>query len=385
MERRSCKLLVPIVEESGVYIARGSGSISGKLEVQIDRDNEPPTRVKARQAVIIATGSEPIIPDISGLENCDCWTPRDATSAQIVPRHLLIMGAGAVDSEMATAYSSFGARVTLISSSAEILSCVDPEAGCLVRQSLESKGVVVKTGTRVVQVKRLDDGSVTATLSSGEEISGSELLIAVGRRDRHKMLNLESVGAKANERWVDVEDSLTVKMDDAGWLYAVGDANGRALLTHTSKYHGRIVATAIVARSEGASVAGTDWIACCASADKFAVPQTISTDPPIASVGHTRASAKAATVVFQEITAPFLTLGAKIASDKTTEGWAQWIVDSQNRLVGATLVGKGASEVLHGSTVAVVGGIDLKRLVHAIPSLPTISEVYLNLIDAAGF
>lgn len=115
------------------------------------------------------------------------------------------------------------------------------------------------------------------------------------------------------------------------------------------------------------------------------MPQVIFTDPPVASVGLTLASAKEKNIIVREINAPFLSLGGRIASDKAVEGWAQWLVDSQDRLVGATFVGHGAGEQLHASTVAVVGALHLDQLVHAIPSFPTLSEVYLNLIDAAGF
>lgn len=378
-------LLVPMVEGAGVVIARGAGSLSGKKTVKIAASGGDAVEVQAKLAVILGLGSVPSFPNIRGLSESNIWTPRDATSAQKVPEHLIVIGAGAVGTEMATAYASLGSKVSLISRSKEILPAVDVEAGKIVREALQSRGVDVRLGAQVVKVQRESDDRVAVELSTGEQIEGSEILLAAGRKGVHDRIGLHAVGAQANGSFVQVAEDLSVRTnDDEPWLYAAGDMNGRALLTHTSKYHGRIVSNAIKARKRGETLHDDAYAPYNASADHHASPQVVFTDPPVSSVGLTRAHAAKQGMNVHEITAPFLSLGGRIASDSAVEGWAQWLVDKNNRLVGATFVGDGAADVLHASTVAVVGGLTLDRLCHAIPSFPTVSEVYLNLMDAAG-
>lgn len=168
------------------------------------------------------------------------------------------MGAGAVGTEMATVYSSFGAKVTLISASLEILPAVDRHAGSIVRRALQSRGVLIIVGVRVTAVQRQTDDNLCVELSNGRKIHGSELLLPAGRKGKHDELNLQSVRVQISGKWIPVDDALGFQTVDGNWLYAVGDVNERALLTHTSKYHGRIVANAIIARSEGAEDARTD-------------------------------------------------------------------------------------------------------------------------------
>jgi pyruvate/2-oxoglutarate dehydrogenase complex dihydrolipoamide dehydrogenase (E3) component len=377
-------LLVPMVESTGVQIVRGEAKIVGEKRVEVLSQEGARKEFEAKVAVIINSGSEPVVPKIPGLREANPWTPRDATSSNYAPDHLIVIGAGAVGSEMATAYASFGSKVSLISGSEEILPAVDPEAGRIVRETMESRGISVKTGVRVVEVVSEGAKSVTAVLSNGDRIEGTEILVAAGRKGIVEDLGLESVGIKTARGFVPVNDDLSVSNAHTPWLYATGDVNGRALLTHISKYHGRIAANAIIAGLKDGNVAENDRSANTATSDKLGTPQVIFTSPPVASVGLTRSKAKANGVKVREITAPFLTLGGRIHGDNA-EGWAQWVVDDGNRLVGATFVGEGAADQIHASTVAIVGGLTLDKLVHAIPSFPTMSEVYLNLIDAAGY
>lgn len=378
-------LLVPMVEGAGVVIARGVGSLNGKKRVKIVPATGDAVEVQADLAVILGLGSVAAIPNIPGLKESNPWTPRDATSAQKVPEHLIVIGAGAVGTEMATAYATLGGKVSLISRSKEILPAVDVEAGRVVREALQAKGVDVKLGAEVVKVQRESADRVSVILSTGEQLQGSEVLIATGRKGVHDRVGLQTVGAQTKGNFIPVAEDLSVTTnDDETWLYAAGDMNGRALLTHVSKYHGRIVSSAIKARKRGETLQSDAYTPYNASADHAATTQVIFTDPPVSSVGLTRARAVKRGLKVREITAPFISLGGRIASDSAIEGWAQWLVDENNRLVGATFVGDGAADVLHASTVAVVGGVTLDRLSHAIPSFPTVSEVYLNLIDAAG-
>jgi pyruvate/2-oxoglutarate dehydrogenase complex dihydrolipoamide dehydrogenase (E3) component len=381
--------LIPIVEKSGTDIVRGIGKIIGEKKVAVEKGDER-IELEARHAVAICTGSEPIIPNVPGLAEAKPWGPREATSSSIVPKHLIILGGGVVGSEMATAYSSYGAQVTIVHQSTELLPRLDPEAGRLVRESLASHGVTTLLSTSIVSVQRqIPGGPVTVQLSSGESISGSEILVAAGRRPITQQVGLESIGLKSfvdSGHSLPVDESLLVTGVPGNWLYAAGDVNGRALLTHTSKYHGRIAANAIIARAKGVFPSHpTKFDSVSATADLVAVPQVIFTSPTVASVGLTRTAAHREGRAVREVTAPAATLGAILHADGYAAGWAQWIIDARSGvLLGATIVGQDAAELLHASTVAIVGGLKIEQLVHAIPPFPTMSEVYLNLIDAAG-
>lgn len=372
-------LLIPMVESAGVFMARGVGSVAGERKVRITPSNgSPPVIVEALRAVILATGSEPLYPNIKRLSEADPWTPRDATSSSTVPEHLIVVGAGAVGTEMAFAYASFGSKITLIGGGEEIVPSVDPRAGAIVRKALVALGATVKTGSRVVEVSRKDE-VVMVKLADGDVFTGTEILLAAGRKPKTQMLNLESAGVSLDQKgYIPVHDNLMVVGTD--WLYAGGDVVNRGRLTHTSKYHARIMSNAILTDNK----IGEDWSPTNATADRLALPQVIFTHPPLASVGLSMKAAAARNIKVREITAPFASLGSRIASDKAVDGWAQWLVDDHNVLVGATFVGLGADEQLHASTVAVVGGLTLERLAHAIPSFPSLSEVYVNLLDAAG-
>lgn len=380
------ELLVPMVEDSGVHICRGMGSLCGERNVSITDGSGHSVEIEARLAVVCATGSEPIVPRIPGIEHIKYWTPRDATSSNFVPKQLIILGAGAVGVEMATAYASFGSKVTLLSASPEILPMVDEEAGEIVRASLQDSGVTIKTGCRVTALEAGADDTVVAVLENSERIEAINILIAAGRQGVVQGIGIELFQDEPLGRYISVDEHLTVKSTrlPGNWLYAVGDVNGRSLSTQSSKYHGRIVADVILARSKGAEPTGGGLTAYTALNDEIASPRVIFTSPAISSVGFTRKSAAAASKSVREITAPFVTLGGIISRDKAEAGWAQWLVDDDDRLVGATFVGHGAADVLHASTVAIMGGLRLKQLAHAVPSFLTSSEVYLNLIDAAG-
>lgn len=379
-------LLVPIVESSGAHLVRGTGTLVGVKKVEVKSWNGETVELEAVHAVVLCTGSHPVMPDVPGLREADPWFPRDATSASKVPEHLVILGAGAVGCEMATAYSSFGARVTLITTSKEILPKIDPEAGKIVRERLSSRDVQFYLSTKVVRITREAANRVKIELSNGEVISASEILVAAGRKASTSGLGLDIFGLSTDGSPIPVDESLCVETVPNRWLYAAGDINGRSPLTHMCKYHGRIVSQAIVAAVKGTPKPHKDWDNASAIADHAAIPQVVFTDPIVASVGLTRTTAEAANKSVREITAPVKTVGAMIHADGYQDGWAEWIVEStSHKLLGATFVGNDVTDLLHASTVAIIGGMRLEQLAHAVPSFPTLSEVYLNLLEAAGF
>jgi pyruvate/2-oxoglutarate dehydrogenase complex dihydrolipoamide dehydrogenase (E3) component len=349
------------------------------------------TTIVAKRAVAVCTGSAPLLPDIPGLAEADPWTSRDATSVQELPASLAIIGGGVVAVEMATAYAGFGVEVTVMSRSA-LLGKNEPFAGELVQQSLEDLGAKVLIGVSPVRVTR-DDDTVTIELDDAGRVTAEEVLVATGRVPQTHDLGLENVGLTPGD-WLKVDDSMRVLdtdgavLDDAGedaWLYAVGDVTHRALLTHQGKYDARIAGDAIAARAKGRTLSLTPWSTYAATADHAAVPQVTFTDPEVASVGLSSAEAEKAgirtRVVDYDISG---VAGATIASDSYV-GKARMVVDEDRKvLVGATFVGLDVGELLHSATIAIVGEVTIDRLWHAVPSYPTLSEVWLRLLETYG-
>jgi pyruvate/2-oxoglutarate dehydrogenase complex dihydrolipoamide dehydrogenase (E3) component len=380
------QILVPMVEKSGAHLVRGTGRLTGVKKVEVKAPDGQTVELEALHAVVLCTGSHPLMPDVPGLKETNPWGPREATSASKVPGHLVILGAGAVGCEMATAFSSFGSRVTMITNSDEILPKIDPEGGKLVRESLVARGVQFYLSTKAVRASRKAINSVEVELPNGEIISGTEILIATGRKANTAGIGLEMFGLPTDSSAIPVDESLCVDSVPNRWLYAAGDINGRSPLTHMCKYHSRIASQAIITAARGTHKSRRDWDEISATADHAAIPQVIFTDPVVASVGLTRTAAQLTGRSVREITAPVWTVGAMIHADGYRNGWAQWIVDgTSNKLLGATFVGEGVTDLLHASTVAIVGGMTLEQLAHAVPSFPALSEVYLNLLEAAGY
>lgn len=367
-------------------MVRGFGKLVGEKKVQVTSHHGESVQLEAKLAVVLCTGSSPVMPDIPGLKEADPWQPRDATSSSTVPKHLIVMGGGVAGAESATACSAFGSKVTVICTCPEILPRIDPEAGKVVREALEKKGVSVLLNTAVTKVERRASDKLVLELSNGDRLEGTELLVAAGRQANLEGLGLDSVGTIAEGRFLPVDEHLRVKGVSGRWLYAAGDLNGRSLLTHTSKYHAAVATNAILADSKGEGDNGSEseYSGTSATADRYAVPQVIFTDPVVASVGLTRATASSRGIKVREITSTMAAPGYNIHSDEPSNSWCQWLVDEQNCLVGATFVGTDAAELLHASTVAIVGRVPLGRLMHAIPSFPTLSWAYYNLMDAAG-
>lgn len=380
------KLLVPAILNTGTDLLRGTGKLVGEKQVEVTSRDGKVVILTARHAVAICTGSVPIIPDIKGLQDAKPWTPRNATSSSRVPGHLVILGGGAVGCEMATAYRSLGAEITLITSGVEILPKIDQKAARIVRSALEGRRVRVLRETSVTEVERKADGKIVIQTSTGSSLIASEILVATGRKPRTEGCGLETFGIPVNGYFVEVDESLRIKAVAGNWLYAVGDINGRATLTHSAKYQARIAANSILLHAKRQQeMVETAWAATSATADHLATPQVVFTQPAVASVGLTQASAKLANKAVRIIEASAASVGALLHNEAFGEAWAQWIVEEQTgKLLGMTIVGTDVTELLHPATVAIVGGMKLDQLRHAIPCFPTMSEVYLNLAAAAG-
>lgn len=364
---------------AGIDLVRGHARIAGERTVAVTASDGTVRMLRARHAVAVCTGSDPAMPDIPGLAAAKPWTSREATSAQRVPDRLAIVGGGVVAVEMATAYASLGAAVTVIARSG-LLGGFEPFAAELVADGLREAGVDVRTHTATTEVSRDQDGTVTVMTDSGAVIA-DEVLVATGRVPRAEGVDVESVGLSSGE-WLPVDDTMRVRGVD--WLYAVGDANGRAFLTHQGKYQARIAGDVISARARGDDVDDSAWGRHAATADRTAVPQVVFGEPEVATVGLTAAAAHEAGRVVAVVDHEIGEVAGATVREDGYRGRARLVLDVSERVVlGATFVGPDLSDLLQSATMAVVGRLTVAQLWHAVPAYPTVSEIWLRLLEKA--
>jgi len=358
--------MVPWLEQRDVAIVRAPARLDGERRVRAGDDT-----LVARKAVVVATGSSPLIPPVDGLPEAEPWTNRDATTSKEAPGRLAILGGGVVGVEMAQAYASLGSDVTLIERADRLIAREEPFAADDVEQSLRDEGVDVRLGVSATAV-RAERGEVTLELDDGGPVRADQLLVAIGRRLNTDDIGLDTVGLEPGKP-IEVDDSMRAN----DWLYAIGDVNGRALLTHMGKYQARIAADVILGYPSG----------CVASnADGSRSPRVIFTDPHVAAVGYTLDAARQDGLNVRAVdVATQGNAGASFYGRDDSRGTARLVVDDDRGvIVGATFTGPEIAEFLQAATIAVVGEVPLDRLFHAVPAFPTRSEVWLYLLEALG-
>ena len=367
----------------GATLVRGHGRLDGPRRVAVSTPGGEQPVLTARHAVVVCTGSRPALPELPGIAEARPWTNREATDSSYVPTRLAVIGAGGVGVEMATAWQGLGSKVTLLARGSGLLPRMEPFVGELIGRGLAAAGVDVRVGVSVRALHRSDSGPVALELDDGSALEVSEVLFATGRVPLTDDIGLETVGLTPGS-WLDIDDTCRVRAVDDGWLYAAGDVNHRALLTHQGKYQGRIAGAAIGARAAGIPLDTTPWGAHATTADHYAVPQAFFTDPEAAAVGLTALQAEQAghRVHTVDVEIGDVVTGAKLYADGYS-GRARMVVDAdRDRLLGVTLVGPGVTELLHAATIAVAGQVPIGRLWHAVPCFPTISELWLRLLEA---
>jgi pyruvate/2-oxoglutarate dehydrogenase complex dihydrolipoamide dehydrogenase (E3) component len=356
---------VPWLEKKGIDLFRGHGRLDGERRV-VAGDHV----LIAERAVIVATGSGALIPPIEGLREASPWTNREITTAKAAPERLAILGGGVVGCEMAQAWRTLGSQVTLIEAMDQLIAREEPFAGEEVAESLRERGVEVRLGSKATRVSR--NGEVVLELEDGPEVRADELVVSVGRRPHTDKLGVESVGLEPGEP-IDVDDQMRATAVEGDWLYAVGDVNERVLLTHMGKYQARAAADVILGRDARVTEDGP------------VSPRVIFTDPQVAAVGHTLKSAQDAGLNVRAVDRETSLNAGGSFYGRNSRGTTRLVVDEDRRvLAGATFVGSEVADFLHAATIAVVGEVPLERLWHAVPSFPTRSEVWLNLLEDYG-
>jgi len=354
---------LPWLADRGVTLVRGHGRLDGERRVTVGDE-----ALVARKAVVVATGSAAAIPPLPGLAISRPWTNIEATTAKQVPGRLAILGGGVVGVEMAQAWAALGSQVTLVHRGDRLIEREEPFAGEQVADALREYGVDLRFETSVASVAR--NGAVTLELEGGGSVEADELLVAIGRAPRTADVGLDTVGLEPGKH-VQVDESLRVPGKD--WLYAVGDVNGRALLTHMGKYQARLAADAIMGKTVRLR------------SDGGASPRVIFTDPQVGAVGLTLAAAEEAGLRVRTVEVDTGGNAGGSFVGKNAPGTARLVVDEDRRIVvGATITGAEIAEALHAATVAVVSEVPLDDLWHAVPAFPTRSELWLRLLEAYG-
>ncbi len=364
------------LEGAGIHLIRGHARIAGERMVEVESGGGERQLLQATRGVVVATGTSAAMPPIEGLAEAGVWDSRDATTAKEVPRRLLVIGGGVVGVEMAQAWKTLGAdEVTVVELFDRLLAVEDPVAGSELRQSFERMGIGVLTEATTERITRNgSDGPIVAEITvadgSSSIIEADEVLVATGRRPNTKDLGLETVGLEPGAS-IEVDDRLRARGVAGGWLYAVGDVNGRSLLTHTGKYQARIA---------GAHLAGVDT---SAWGDIKATPRVVFTNPKVAAVGMTEAKAREAGVSVHTVDHDIGHVAGAATLGRGYHGTAKLVIDADRRvIIGATFVGPTAGELLHAATIAIVAEVPLDTLWHAVPAFPILSEVWLRLLEA---
>jgi pyruvate/2-oxoglutarate dehydrogenase complex dihydrolipoamide dehydrogenase (E3) component len=356
--------------DHGVRLVRGMGRLAGPRRVTV----EGGPALVARRAVVLATGSSPVIPPVPGLADIRPWDNRSATAAKEVPSRLLVLGGGAVGLELGQAFRRLGClEVTVVEGGPRLLPREEPFAGEQVQAALEADGIGIRVDTLLTAVRRDGtDGPVQATLSTGEQLTADEVLVAVGRRPHTGDLGLETVGLPPG-RPVAVDDRLQALGVPDGWLFAIGDCTGLAPFTHMGKYQGRVAADVLTGRDTRDR------------ASRRAVPRVTFTDPQVCAVGLTSAEAAERGLAVRVIDVGTGEVPGAYVLGEDQLGTTRLVVDAGSEvLLGVTITGRSVQELLHSATVAVAAQLTLSDLQHAVPAFPTVAEVWLHALEAAG-
>ncbi len=353
---------IPWLDDNGVTLIRGNAKVTGERTVEVGAET-----LEARKAVIVATGTRASLPPIDGLADADPWTSREVTTAKRIPESMVLIGAGVVGVEMSQAYATLGAKVTLIEPEERILMREEPFAAEQVADSLRERGVDIRLDTGVESVKK-ESGEVVVALSDGSIVTAEQLVVTAGRTP-----NTEAVEPLGYEHGKPIEVDEHMVSTKHDWLYALGDVNGRVLLTHMGKYQAAIASE---------HIAGRDYdMTREANGDQS--PRVIFTDPQVAAVGHTEQSARDAGLNIRIVEVGTSSNAGGSFYGRGAPGTARMIVDTDRKVIcGATVTGAEVAEFIHPFTIAIVGEVTMERLWHAVPCFPTRSELWLRLLES---
>lgn len=347
-------------EKKGVTVVKGEGRLSGPGKVEANGE------ILEAEYVIVATGSEPNMPPVEGLDEVTVWTNREATTTREVPGRVLIIGGGPNGVEASQWLSRFGSEVTIVQSPARLMNREDPEVGRLIKEALEEEGIRVLTGRKAVRARK-DGESAVVWLDDGTEIETDVVVIAAGRKPRAEGIGLETVDVETGDNGLPIDDHC--RLGGIPGLWALGDVTGVALFTHVALYQGRIVADNILGKERRADYRG--------------IPRVAFSDPEVAACGLTEERAREEGI---DVAAATLDLTKAIARPWTYEedprGTLSLVADRERGvLVGAWAVAPLAGEWIHQASQAIRAEIPIETLLDSVAQFPTYSEPYLEALE----
>jgi pyruvate/2-oxoglutarate dehydrogenase complex dihydrolipoamide dehydrogenase (E3) component len=345
-------------EENGTRVYRGEARIVAHGRIDVGGE------VLEAERIVIATGSDPAIPPIEGLEKTGYWTNREATQLAEVPRDVLVLGGGPVGIELGQMLRRYGARVTIVQAAERLIDREHPAVGELIADALKDEGIQLCLG-RHARAARAENGRRILELDDGSELSAAELLIATGRKPRGGAIGLGALGIKANASGaIPIDERCRV----AEGVWAIGDVTGVSLFTHVGKYQARIVADDIAGREP--------------RADYRSIPRVVFSDPEIAGVGMTSEQARENRIEIAEGRADLAKIARTETYGRDLGGQLGVIADRQRGvLVGAWAVGPLASEWIHQAVLAVKTETPVEVLRDTVAQFPTFSEAYLRAVE----
>lgn len=365
------------LQQSGLTVFHARGRLAGQREVTVTHPDGREETIRARQAVVLATGTRPAIPDVPGLADANPWTNRELAAMTYVPPRTLIIGGGVVAVEFATILAGLGSKVTLLARGDTLLRNSETVASEMVTESLRRKGVDLRFHAHPSGVVRPIAGGPVSVTVGDEYIEVDEVVVATGRTVNTDSLGLDTVGLRAGE-FVAVDDHLQAVGVDGSWLYAMGDTTGRALLSHLSQYHAVVVADVIAARARGRQLADDELIA----RDPHNLPQVVYTDPQVIEVGRTESQARADGFTVTTTTARYPEAVPDLAIFRDGfDAWAKLVIDADtDTLLGATFVGPEFAELAQAATLAVVAKVPIETLRHVVAPHPSVNQIWNPLL-----
>jgi pyruvate/2-oxoglutarate dehydrogenase complex dihydrolipoamide dehydrogenase (E3) component len=349
----------PWLRERGIDLHRGNARIEGPGRIVVGDEQIETERV------VLATGSDPIIPPVDGLADVDYWTNRDGTGLKAVPESVVVLGGGPVGVELAQALRRFGAEVTIVEG-ARLLAREGREAGDAIGKQLKAEGIELHLGVHAKQVSS-ENGGVTMRLDDGAIIAAERVLVATGRRPRVRDLGLENVGLDPDSGHVEVDQHLRTSAHN---VWAIGDVTGVALFTHVGKYQGRVAAGVMLGKE--------------ARADYRALPRVTFCDPQVAGAGMTEDQAEENGI---ELAIGRADIGDVARTSTYTRdydkvpGFIKLLADRRRGvLIGAYAVGPEAGEWLQQATLAIRAEVPVAVLRDTIQPFPTFSEIFVNAL-----
>lgn len=312
--------------------------------------------------LLLCTGSETFIPPIPGVEAVDYWTHREALDNKELPASLAIIGGGVIGMEFASFFNSLGVQVTVIEMLDEILGGMDKELSALLRAEYAKRGIKFLLNTKVVALSPANEG-VEISFENGEgngSVTAGKLLMSVGRRPVTKGFGLENLGLEKTERGsIRVNEQMQTSLPN---VYACGDLTGFSLLAHTAVREAEVAVHTVLGKSDEMSYR--------------AIPGVVYTNPEIAGVGETEESAQRKGLSCRVVKLPMAYSGRFVAENEGVNGVCKVLLDDEERVIGAHVLGNPASEIITLAGMAIEWKLKAEEWKKIVFPHPTVSEIF---------